>query len=268
VAQKLNENFSEFVKQKIISMLIKEGYGTFAKRLKNFKLVVADVFNGISCDTAFMMPGTGYIVINPGFCIDINSDGKIFKQLSVVIRHEMLHFLLCHQKRWADYLKEKDPNFKDTLDSVAGNDLANYAMDYDISNKGYDDYDKQIVRNMQLNGRVIGGLLSEQVRNDTTHAVVDDVYEVYNGVEFNNWENKTMEEMYQMLKDAHDMLMAENKKKGLSNKCTMTIKKASHSQAYTDMYNRIMAKYDDNSFTDADLQQLLDTLTNGQDINI
>jgi len=77
-----------------------------------------------------------------------------------------------------------------------------------------------------------------------------------------------MEEMFQMLRNAHDKLMAENKKQNPSNEHTINIKKATHSQEYTDMYNRVMAKYDDTSFTDNDLQGLLNTLTNGQDINI
>lgn len=38
-------------------------------------------------------------------------------------------------------------------------------MDDEISNKKYTDEDKEIVRNMWLNGRLIGGLVTEDHRD-------------------------------------------------------------------------------------------------------
>jgi hypothetical protein len=57
-------------------------------------------------------------------------------------------------------------------------DLLNIIEDYEISNKRYSPSDKDIVRNMQLNGEIIGGLVTEDDRG---------------------WEKMTLEQMYEEL---------------------------------------------------------------------
>lgn len=155
-------------KQKVLALLGSEGYATYARRLKNIDFHVAYYYKGSYCSAAFMSPKDMCIVVNPGFVVDMMKDGPIFKQLSVVVRHELLHFLLCHEKRFLDYLKKTDPEFAKTYDRVDMHTLANFAMDYELGNYGYDDYDKKVIKQMTLNGQVISGLLSEDVRNDTT----------------------------------------------------------------------------------------------------
>jgi hypothetical protein len=59
--------------------------------------------------------------------------------------------------------------------------LLNYLEDFEISNKRYSDADKKIVRAMQLNGRVIGGLITEEHRS--------------------SWANMSLEAMYKELSD-------------------------------------------------------------------
>jgi len=155
-------------KQKVIALLGNEGYATYARRLKNIDFHVAYFYKGIYCAAAFMAQDDMCIVVNPGFVVDMDKDGPIFKQLSVIVRHELLHFLLCHEKRFHDYLMKTDPEYAKTYKRVDMHTLANFAMDYELGNYGYDDYDKQVVKNMRVNGQVIGGLLAEDVKNDTT----------------------------------------------------------------------------------------------------
>ena len=155
-------------KQKVLALLGSEGYATYARRLKNIDFYVAYYYKRQYCPAAFMVPKDMCIVVNPGFVVDMMKDGPIFKQLSVIVRHELLHFLLCHAKRFYDYLKKTDPNFAKTYRRMDMNTLANFAMDYELGNYGYDDYDKEVVRQLTLDGQVIGGLLSENVKNGTT----------------------------------------------------------------------------------------------------
>lgn len=103
---------SKLVKEQLISKLIDDGYGTYARRLKEFDFIVADSYHGVYIGTAAMFPKTGDIVINPSF-LDPQSirgdEAKALDQLSVLIRHELLHFLLVHERRLVDHLKQTDP---------------------------------------------------------------------------------------------------------------------------------------------------------------
>lgn len=88
------------------------------------------------------------------------------KQLSVLCRHEMLHYLLAHMFRMEKHLKDK--GLSDKVMSIAeanaiGN-MDNIAADWELSARGYDEDDKEVVRHMTLAGRVIGGLILEDDR--------------------------------------------------------------------------------------------------------
>jgi hypothetical protein len=115
----------KIVKDQVIEMLIDEGYGTYAKRLKEFDFLVTDFCHGNYIKVACMFPDTGEICINPDFL----KDEKSFKQVSVVVRHELLHFLLVHEKRFYDHLKKTDPDFARSYRRASIHELANYAMD-------------------------------------------------------------------------------------------------------------------------------------------
>ena len=115
----------KIVKDQVIEMLIDEGYGTYAKRLKEFDFLVTDFCHGSYIKVACMFPDTGEICINPDFL----KDEKTFKQVSVVVRHELLHFLLVHEKRFYDHLKKTDPDFARSYRRASIHQLANYAMD-------------------------------------------------------------------------------------------------------------------------------------------
>ena len=51
----------------------------------------------------------------------------------------------------------------------------------------YDDYDKSVVKNMTINGRVVGGLLAEDVTNSTASVYGRGIkgVETYHGAQFN-----------------------------------------------------------------------------------
>jgi hypothetical protein len=115
----------KLIKEKLIDMLISEGYGTYAKRLKEFDVLVADIYHGTPIEVAAMFPYSGEIVINSGFL----DDDETFSQLSIIIRHELLHFLLMHENRLVDHLKATDPDFENTYRKASIHQIANYAMD-------------------------------------------------------------------------------------------------------------------------------------------
>jgi hypothetical protein len=118
----------KLVKEQLIEHLIDNGYGTYAKRLKEFDVIVADMYNGVPIEVAAMFPYGYEIVINPGFLDDPDEDHAM-NQLSVIIRHEVLHFLLTHEQRLVDHLKATDPDFAKTYKDPSIHQIANYAMD-------------------------------------------------------------------------------------------------------------------------------------------
>lgn len=75
--------------------------------------------------------------------------------------------------------------------------IANFAMDYDLCNEAYEDADKEIIKNLTVNGKFVGGLITEeQVKGGQTSIWFDDgTKEVFSGSQFNNWENTKMEDM-------------------------------------------------------------------------
>lgn len=245
MANKLIEKMSardKLVKEQLIQHLIDNGYGTYARRLKEFEVFVADMFNGVPINTAAMFPETGEIVINPGF-FDLPDEDQAWNQLSVLIRHEMLHFLLVHEKRLVDHMKETDPDFESNYKKASIHKIANYAMDWELSELGYDDHDKEVVRVMTLNGEVIGGLI-----------LSDDHPE---------WLNKPMEELYELVKKEVEegrMQLPPPPPGGGGGGGGGN----GPSQDYADGWNAIMAKFDDPNFSDQDLADLISQISSGQ----
>lgn len=238
---KLTEKMSDrdkLVKEQLIEHLIDNGYGTYAKRLKEFELFVADMFNGVPIGTAAMFPETGEIVINPGF-FDLPDEEQAWNQLSVLIRHEMLHFLLVHEKRLFDHLVDTDPQFEETYKKASIHRIANYAMDWELSDIGYDDHDKEVVRVMTLNGEVIGGLI-----------LSDDHPE---------WIHKPMEELFELVKKE-----VEEGRIQLPPPSGGSGGGKGPSQDYADGWNAIMAKFDDPNISDAELKDLINQISSGK----
>lgn len=158
----LRESLSSVWKSRIILYLQQEGYVTYANRLADIKFIIADVYRGSRISVAAMFPDKAEIVINPAMVDEkqfLGQKKKMMDQLSVLVRHELLHFLLVHSKRMNNHLSKKDPNWEKKYRSYSIHRLANEAMDWNLSQEGYDEHDKEVVRLMTKNGRVIGGLI-------------------------------------------------------------------------------------------------------------
>ena len=145
-------------KNEIMRILREQGYPTYAKLVSYFDIYLDDNPNVIG----YMVPGKAKIVLNAGLSIN---------QVSTIIRHEILHEYLDHAMRRKDW---------ETKTSRKGhNEIANIAMDYEISNRGYTDADKLTARSIILGDQVLRGLVTED--------------------QYPGWENKTFEEMYDEL---------------------------------------------------------------------
>lgn len=148
-------------KQEIINILREEGYATYATLVDYFRIYLTDDPEVIG----YMVPQKAMIVINGGLSIS---------QVSLIIRHEILHEFLTHHERQQAF----DKAHPDLLPELAG-DISNIAADYEISNRGYTDKDKASARAIILGDKVLRGLVTED--------------------EYPDWENATFEEMYKDL---------------------------------------------------------------------
>lgn len=155
-------------KKRLIALLKDDGRGhhhaLFAKRLEDFVLKI--IYDDAICPTASISFDDGVININHGF-LDDNNPG-IFRQLSVLMRHEMSHNLLMHQVRMVRNFQKKYGKTGETRISLSNSihELINIIEDYEISNTRYTSEDKDTVRNMWLNGKLIGGLVTEDERDN------------------------------------------------------------------------------------------------------
>lgn len=165
-------------KSYLIRLLRTNGYPTYAKILDKFDVNYTNDPGAI----AYMLPGKGVIVLNRQ--VDA-------RQASVLVRHEILHEYLKHEKRLLDHLARRKGIDRDTLEGVPLDDLNkelkkqlyknkafNIAADYEISNRGYTDKDKDDVRAIQINGRILSGLVTEDDHADWTEMSVEEMYDL------------------------------------------------------------------------------------------
>lgn len=151
------------LKDDIIDILRKQGYATYARLLQLFDVYTTDDPNAI----AYMIPGKAAIVLNENALYE--------DQVSVLVRHEILHEFLTHMERQIEFEKAH-PGLKAPK---SNNRLANIAADFEISNVGYTDNDKYRIKNIQMGNDYLQGLVTE--------------------LDEPGWENLTFEEMYEKL---------------------------------------------------------------------
>lgn len=149
-----------YAKQEILDRLSEQGYPTYAKILNKFDV-------NLTADpevVGYTEVGKGRIVLNQGLNID---------QVSTITRHEILHNYLKHMQRMENKLG------KDVWDkrSSAMHQASNIAGDYEISNRGYTDRDKQIARQILLNGQVLQGLVTEDQHPDWINLSLEEMYD-------------------------------------------------------------------------------------------
>ena len=145
-------------KNQITKILLEQGYKPYARLLSLFDIYLTDEVGVIG----YMEPGKAKIVLNCGLSIN---------QVSVIVRHEILHEFLDHARRKQAY--------DDKAGKQGDHNIGNIAMDYEISNKGYTEKDKATARAIVLGDKVLRGLVTED--------------------EYPDWSNKTFEEMYEEL---------------------------------------------------------------------
>ena len=167
-------------KKALCQLLIDKGHRKYAERFwkLDFNIVDSkkhpDFTAAISFDDAT-------VFISDGF---LGSGQGVFNQLDVLLRHELAHNLMMHQIRLMYVFKKLHANNPDEAYehirySASLHDILNCIEDFEISNKRYTAADKKIVKAMQLNGRVISGLITEEHRS--------------------NWEKLSLEAMYDEL---------------------------------------------------------------------
>lgn len=180
----------ELGKREIMKLLAKQGYKAYAKLLDLFDLNITDDPNVV----AYMQPGKARIVVNRNLRLN---------QISTVVRHEILHEYLKHQDRLMKHLAKQahldydtlsDMDLKELQNKLYSNQIFNIAGDYEISNKGYTEADKDIVHNLWLNGQQVRGLVTEDDHPDWVNLSVEEMYDKLNK-EMNNQENQLKQQL-------------------------------------------------------------------------
>lgn len=165
----------KYAKIEIMDILRDEGYPTYASILKDFDVHITND-PGVA---AYLDPAAGEIVFNAGLDID---------QVCVIARHEILHHFLKHEKRLLDKLAREhglDPDeadldeltLKELKDELYQDSIFNIAADYEISNRGYTEEDKKIVRELKLNGEVVSGLVTEDQHPEWINYSVEEMFD-------------------------------------------------------------------------------------------
>lgn len=169
-------NYERRAKQEILDILSKEGYPTYARLLNKFDVNLTSDPGVVG----YMEPGKGRIVLNKGLDIE---------QVSVIARHEILHEYLTHEMKLLKHLAQSAGLNYDELDDIKIKELKqdlyknsnfNVAGDYDISNRGYTDKDKDTIRNIKLNGQILHGLVTEDDHPEWVNLSIEDMYDELN----------------------------------------------------------------------------------------
>jgi hypothetical protein len=166
------------VKKALCQLLKDKGHRKYAERFwkLDFNIIDSkkhpDFTAAISFDEAT-------VFISDGF---LGSGEGIFNQLDVLLRHELAHNLMMHQIRLMYIFKKihadnPDEAYEHISYSASLHSILNIIEDFEISNKRYTSTDKKIVRTMQLNGRVIGGLVTEDHRGSWEKMPLEAMYD-------------------------------------------------------------------------------------------
>ena len=147
--------------RRLIRLLLDDGKGhhhkKYAQRLKDFNLKIVPLKVDPNF-TAGIVFDLGIIYLSEGFL----ADESLFYQLNVLMRHELAHNLLMHQIRMMSYIGKTYSVSWGNSSSM--HDILNIIEDMEISHTIYNKEDMETVRNMYLNGRTIGGILTEDQR--------------------------------------------------------------------------------------------------------
>lgn len=139
-------------KRQVLLKLREGGYPTYGELFDLFDLHLTEDPGVIG----YMEPGEAVICVNSNLNIE---------QVSMVVRHEILHEFLEHKKR---------------LDKIGDpmSNIANIAADYEISDVGYTEEDKQVAKNINVGDQVFQGLVVELDRPDLVGKTFEEMYEI------------------------------------------------------------------------------------------
>ena len=177
-AREVSTKREKVLKKKLLALLRDDGQGhkhaKYAERLEDFiiKIVPYDEDPEMTAAISF---DEATIYISDGFL----KDPDTFYQLNVLMRHELAHYLMQHQIRMMHKIIEKYGKDGGTRISMSQSlhHLMNIIEDFEISNERYTAADKIVVKNMQLNGREIGGLITENIRGGWEKLSVLDMFD-------------------------------------------------------------------------------------------
>ena len=147
-------------KKEIRNILSQEGYPTYSYLIEDFEIHLTKDPKVIG----YMIPNKGVIVLN---------DGLNLEQVSVIVRHEILHEFFNHAKRFENHVGK---DAYDSRDEFTHRNM-NIAGDYDISNRGYTETDKKNIRKIRLNGKTLPGLVTEDKHPDWVGLSVEQMYD-------------------------------------------------------------------------------------------
>ena len=165
------------LKKALCQLLIDKGHRKYAERFWKLDFNIIDSKKHPEF-TAAISFDEATVFISDGF---LGSGQGIFNQLDVLLRHELAHNLMMHQVRMMYALKKLHANDPDNAYehikySASIHEILNIIEDFEISNKRYTSDDKKIVQNMQLNGQVISGLITEDHRQSWANMSVEAMY--------------------------------------------------------------------------------------------
>lgn len=146
----------KLAKSQIVDKLLEGGYKTYAELFDLFELHLT-TRPGV---VGYMLPSMAEIWISEYLDIE---------QVSLVVRHEILHEYYEHMKRYKAMFKEG---------GVPKNDpFMNVAADYEISNVGYTEQDKIDAKKIKIGGKEVEGLVTSIDRPDLADKTFEEIYE-------------------------------------------------------------------------------------------
>ena len=277
------------VKKALCQLLIDKGHRKYAERFWKLDFNIIDSSKHPDF-TAAISFDEATVFISDGF---LGSGQGIFNQLDVLLRHELAHNLMMHQIRLMYVFKKlhaNDPDeaYEHIRYSASLHEILNCIEDFEISNKRYTSTDKKIVRTMQLNGRVIGGLVTEDHRASWEHMSLEMMYDELSKelIKINsairsdpNWrpiKDGTYDQMDMLKVNGAKLISAYSdfmKPSGIRAPIDVFMKTKSYN-SFADIYKKLIEKLYDafkDFESDAEKQELLDiveeiSLTDPQEV--
>ena len=165
------------VKKALCQLLINKGHRKYAERFCKFDFNIVDSKKHPDF-TAAISFDEATVFISDGF---LGTSEAIFNQLDVLLLHELAHNLMMHLIRLMHVFKrlhKNDPDeaYEHISYSASLHNILNIIEDFEISNKRYTSADKKIVKAMMLNGKVIGGLITEEHRPNWANMPLEAMY--------------------------------------------------------------------------------------------